>query len=75
MVRLLVEEARDALPLPNPAQRGRDDRFLLSTSTASALPRSGFVPRPKMTMNAEVWWKTERPLSATLQQISTTSQN
>jgi hypothetical protein len=31
--------------------------------------------RPKMTMNAEVWWKTERPLSATLQQISTTSQN
>ncbi|QKC77887.1 hypothetical protein EB233_22280 [Mesorhizobium erdmanii] len=47
MVRLLVEEARDALPLPNPAQRGRDDRSLLSNSTAGALPRSGFVLRPK----------------------------
>jgi|UPI0004BA2E54 hypothetical protein len=33
------------------------------------------VAGPKMTMNGEVWWKTERPLSATLQQISTTSQN
>jgi hypothetical protein len=28
MVRLLVEEACNALPLPNPAQRERDDRFL-----------------------------------------------
>jgi hypothetical protein len=28
MVRLLVEEAFDALPLPNPAQRGRNDRFV-----------------------------------------------
>lgn len=47
MVRLLVEEARDALPLPNLAQRGRNDRFLISTSTARALPRSGFVQRPQ----------------------------
>jgi hypothetical protein len=53
------------------ARRPVPDPYL----TARALPRSGFVPRPKMTMNAEVWWKTERPLSATLQQISTTSQN
>jgi hypothetical protein len=41
MVRLLVEEARDALPLPNHPQRRRNDRFLISTSTAGALPRSG----------------------------------
>jgi len=41
MVRLLVEEARHALLQPNDAQRERDDRFLISTSTAGALPRSG----------------------------------
>ncbi|TIT17551.1 MAG: hypothetical protein E5W70_31960 [Mesorhizobium sp.] len=38
MVRLLVEEACDALPLPNPTQRRRNDRFLISTSTAGAHP-------------------------------------
>ncbi|TIM66945.1 MAG: hypothetical protein E5Y60_18880, partial [Mesorhizobium sp.] len=47
MVRLLVEEARHALPPPNDAQCGRDDRSLISTSTAGALPRSGFVLRPE----------------------------
>lgn len=46
MVRLLVEEACDALPLPNRTQRRRNDRFLISTSNARALPRSGFVLRP-----------------------------
>lgn len=47
MVRLLIEEARDALPLPNYPQCERDDRLLISTSTAGALPRSGFVQRPQ----------------------------
>ena len=42
-VRLLVEEARHALPLPNHPQCERDDRPVSSTSTAGALPRSGFV--------------------------------
>jgi len=38
MVRLLVEEACDAPPLPNRAQSGRDDGFMISTSTAGARP-------------------------------------
>ncbi|WP_292506705.1 hypothetical protein, partial [Mesorhizobium sp.] len=47
MVRLLVEEARHALPPPNNAQCRRDDRSPISTSIAGALPRSGFVLRPQ----------------------------
>jgi hypothetical protein len=40
IVRLLVEEARHALPLPRAAQwRQPDLRPVLSTSTAGALPR------------------------------------
>ena len=31
----------------NDAQRERDDRFLISTSTAGALPHSGFILLPK----------------------------
>jgi hypothetical protein len=46
MIRLLVEEARNGLLTPNGAQCVRDDRFLIATSTAGALPRSGFVLRP-----------------------------
>jgi hypothetical protein len=46
MVRLLVEEARHALPLPDDVQFRRQLQFGPSTSTADALPRSGFVPRP-----------------------------
>ncbi|ADV11707.1 hypothetical protein Mesci_2571 [Mesorhizobium ciceri biovar biserrulae WSM1271] len=38
MVRLLVEEARHALLQPNEAQRERDDRVLISTSTAGTPP-------------------------------------
>ncbi|AZO28690.1 MAG: hypothetical protein EOQ30_03000 [Mesorhizobium sp.] len=38
MVRLLVEEACDALPLPNRTQRRRNDRFLISTSNARDPP-------------------------------------
>ncbi|KUM25030.1 hypothetical protein AU467_27915 [Mesorhizobium loti] len=53
MVGLLVEEARDALPLPNHPQCGRNDRFLIFTSTARALPRSGFVLRP---ISAALLW-------------------
>ena len=45
--RPLVEEARHALLQLNDAQRERDDRFLISTSTAGALPHSGLVLRPK----------------------------
>ena len=48
MVRLLVEEARDALPLPNHPQRERDVRFVISTSPHAPIPRSGFVHRPKL---------------------------
>ncbi|MEI9418793.1 hypothetical protein, partial [Mesorhizobium sp. Cs1321R2N1] len=46
-VRLLVEEARHALPLPEDAQCERDARPVTATSTAGALPRSGFVLRPQ----------------------------
>ncbi len=46
MVRLLVEEARHALPQPNHAQCSRDGRFVTLYLTAGALPRSGFVRRP-----------------------------
>jgi len=38
MVRLLVEEARDALPLPNHPQCERDVRLVISTSTVGAHP-------------------------------------
>ncbi|TPM07358.1 MULTISPECIES: hypothetical protein [unclassified Mesorhizobium] len=46
MVRLLVEEARDALPLPNRPQCRRNVRFVISTSSRAPIPRSGFVLRP-----------------------------
>lgn len=46
MVRLLVEEARDALPLPNHPQCERDVRLVISTSPHAPIPRSGFVQRP-----------------------------
>ena len=36
-----VAEACDTLPLLKPAQRRRDERSLISTSTTGALPRSG----------------------------------
>ncbi|RWB67928.1 hypothetical protein [Mesorhizobium sp.] len=45
MVRLLVEEARDALPLPNRPQCERDVRLVISTSPHAPIPRSGFVLR------------------------------
>jgi hypothetical protein len=38
MVWLLVEEARDALPLPNHPQCERDVRFVISTSSQRAHP-------------------------------------
>jgi hypothetical protein len=38
MVWLLVEEARDALPLPNHPQCERDVRFVISTSSPRAHP-------------------------------------
>lgn len=47
MVRLLVEEASYALPLPHDAQCERNQRPVTSTSTAGALTRSGFVLRPQ----------------------------
>lgn len=46
MVRLLVEEACDALPPPNDAQCGRGNRIVTSTSPRAPIPRSGFVLRP-----------------------------
>jgi hypothetical protein len=50
MVRLLVEEARHRPLTPNEAQCMRDDRLLISASTAGAFPRSGFVLRPYAVM-------------------------
>lgn len=47
MVGLLVEEARDALPLPNHPQCERDARLVISTSPHAPIPRSGFVLRPQ----------------------------
>ncbi|MQW08206.1 hypothetical protein GHK45_32085 [Sinorhizobium meliloti] len=47
MVRLLFEEARHAPPLPGDVQSRRNLQPLPSTSTADALPRSGFVLRPQ----------------------------
>jgi hypothetical protein len=47
-VRLLVENARHGLLTPNDAQYMRADRLLISTSSAGALPRSGFVLRPQI---------------------------
>jgi hypothetical protein len=41
MVRLLVEEARHALPLTDDAQCERDDRPITSTSTAGASRAAG----------------------------------
>ena len=38
MVRLLVEEARDALPLPNHPQCERDVRFVIYTSPHATHP-------------------------------------
>jgi hypothetical protein len=46
MVRLLVEEARHALPLPDDPQRKRDARPVPSTSTAGAHPAQRVVLRP-----------------------------
>jgi hypothetical protein len=46
MVWLLVEEARDALPLPNHPQCERDVRFVISTSPHAPIPRSGSSNRP-----------------------------
>lgn len=48
MVRLLVEEARHALPLPNPAQCKRDARPISSTSTHAPSRAAGsfFDPIP-----------------------------
>jgi hypothetical protein len=46
MVRLLVEEACDALPPPDDAQCGRGSRFVAPTSPSAPIPRSGFVLRP-----------------------------
>lgn len=47
MVRLLVEEARDALPLQSHPQCERDVRLVTSTSPHAPIPRSGFVLRPQ----------------------------
>ncbi|RWA99921.1 MAG: hypothetical protein EOQ33_21870 [Mesorhizobium sp.] len=52
MVRLLVEEARNALPLPNYPQCERDVRFVISTSPHAPIPRSGFVLRPQSCQSA-----------------------
>ncbi|MER8786196.1 hypothetical protein NKH60_34610, partial [Mesorhizobium sp. M1006] len=41
MVRLLVEEARDALPPPNHPQCERDVRLVIFTSHHAPVPRSG----------------------------------
>jgi len=53
MVRLLVEEARPCSAPAERRSRERDDRFSISTSTASAPPRSGFVHRPAISGTSE----------------------
>ena len=52
MVRLLVEEARHALPPPHDAQCERDAGPVPSTSNAGALPRIGSVRRPHSVIQA-----------------------
>ncbi|TIW61031.1 MAG: hypothetical protein E5V49_13145 [Mesorhizobium sp.] len=62
MVRLPVEEACDALLPPNPAQCGRDDRCLSSTSTARAHPAQRVrSPAPKGTSDSSsTFWGSSR---------------